>query len=46
MTTTAHSTERLTQTNIQGTVEHTITAAPTETGAASTAGVADIIPDG
>jgi len=30
-------------TNIQGTVEHTITAAPTETGAASTAGVADII---
>lgn len=30
-------------TNIQGTVEHTITAAPTESGAASTAGVADII---
>jgi hypothetical protein len=30
-------------TNIQGTVEHTITAAPTETGAASSAGVADII---
>lgn len=30
-------------TNLQGTVEHTITAAPTETGAASTAGVADII---
>lgn len=29
--------------NIQGTVEHTITAAPTETGAASSAGVADII---
>lgn len=32
-----------TTTNIQGTVEHTVTAAPTETGAASTAGVADII---
>lgn len=30
-------------TNIQGTVEHTVTAAPTETGAASSAGVADII---
>jgi len=29
--------------NIQGTVEHTITASPTETGAASSAGVADII---
>ena len=35
--------ELATTTNIQGTVEHTITAAPTETGAASTAGVADII---
>lgn len=30
-------------TNIQGTVEHTVTVAPTETGAASTAGVADVI---
>lgn len=30
-------------TNLQGTVEHTITAAPTESGAASSAGVADII---
>jgi hypothetical protein len=29
--------------NIQGTVEHTITVAPTESGAASTAGVADVI---
>lgn len=30
-------------TNIQGTVEHTITASPTETGAASSAGAADVI---
>jgi hypothetical protein len=35
--------ELATTTNIQGTVEHTITVAPTETGAASTAGVADVI---
>jgi hypothetical protein len=32
-----------TTTNIQGTVEHTVTVAPTETGAASTAGVADVL---
>ena len=35
--------ELATTTNIQGTVEHTVTVAPTETGAASTAGVADVI---
>jgi len=35
--------ELATTTNIQGTVDHTITVAPTETGAASTAGVADVI---
>jgi hypothetical protein len=29
--------------NIQGTVEHTVTASPSETGAASTAGTADVI---
>jgi hypothetical protein len=29
--------------NIQGTVAHTVTVAPAETGAASTAGVADVI---
>jgi hypothetical protein len=30
-------------TNVQGTVEHAVTIAATETGAASTAGVADVI---